>query len=42
MTDDEKVTFVEWIDLGAHWDGIPGPDEYAAQTGSEGGNGDQQ
>lgn len=42
LTDGEKVTFVEWIDLGAHWDGIPGPDEYAAQTGSEGGNGDMQ
>jgi len=26
LTDDEKRTFVEWIDLGAHWDGIPGPD----------------
>jgi hypothetical protein len=26
LTDDEKRTFVEWIDLGAPWDGIPGPD----------------
>jgi hypothetical protein len=34
LTDDEKLTFIEWIDLGAHWDGIPGPDEYsgAGQT----------
>ena len=24
LTDGEKQTFVEWIDLGAHWDGIPG------------------
>ena len=30
LTDDEKATFVEWIDLGAQWDGIPGPDEFSA------------
>ncbi|UCC32602.1 MAG: hypothetical protein JSU86_10015 [Phycisphaerales bacterium] len=23
LTEDEKLTFVEWIDLGAHWSGIP-------------------
>jgi hypothetical protein len=23
LTDDEKLTFIEWIDLGAHGDGIP-------------------
>ncbi len=23
LSDDEKRVFVEWIDLGAHWDGIP-------------------
>ena len=23
LTDDERLTFIEWIDLGAHWDGIP-------------------
>lgn len=23
LTDDEKLTFIEWIDLGAHWEGIP-------------------
>jgi hypothetical protein len=22
LTDDERLTFIEWIDLGAHWDGI--------------------
>ncbi|MHC4459832.1 MAG: HzsA-related protein [Planctomycetota bacterium] len=26
LTEDEKRTFVEWIDMGALWDGIPGPD----------------
>jgi hypothetical protein len=26
LSDDQKQTFVEWIDLGALWDGIPGPD----------------
>jgi len=26
LTDDEKRTFVEWIDLGALWDGIPALD----------------
>jgi Tol biopolymer transport system component len=26
LTTDEKRTFVEWIDMGALWDGIPGPD----------------
>ena len=39
LTNDEKLTFVEWIDLGAHWDGIPGPDEFSAGSsvaGSEG------
>jgi len=25
LTDDEKRTFVQWIDLGALWDGIPTP-----------------
>ena len=32
LTDDEKLTFVEWIDLGAHWDGIPGPDEFSGEA----------
>ena len=26
LTADEKRTFVEWIDMGALWDGIPGPE----------------
>jgi hypothetical protein len=25
MTDEEKLTLVEWVDLGALWDGIPAP-----------------
>ena len=29
LTADERLTFVEWIDLGVHWDGIPGPDEFS-------------
>ncbi len=31
LTDDEKLTFVEWIDLGAHWDGIPGAEREGAK-----------
>jgi hypothetical protein len=27
LTDDQKRTFVEWIDMGALWDGIPGTDD---------------
>lgn len=27
LTEDESKTFVEWIDLGAHWDGIPGDED---------------
>ncbi len=27
LTDDEKLTFIEWIDMGALWDGIPGADD---------------
>ena len=30
LTDEERVTFVEWIDLGAHWDGIPEAPEPSA------------
>jgi hypothetical protein len=26
LTEDERRTFVEWVDMGALWDGIPGPD----------------
>ncbi len=32
LTEDEKLTFIEWIDLGAHWDGIPGADESTVDT----------
>ena len=38
LTDDEKLIFIEWIDLGAHWDGIPGPDEFSAGGGDGAGN----
>ena len=27
LTDDERQAFLEWIDMGALWDGIPGPDD---------------
>ncbi len=30
LTEDEKLTFIEWIDLGALWDGIPGPDPFSS------------
>jgi len=33
LTEDEKLTFIEWIDMGALWDGIPGSDEYSASGG---------
>ena len=32
------MTFVEWIDLGAHWDGVPGPDRFG-ETPRAGGPG---
>jgi len=28
LTEDEKLAFIEWVDLGALWDGIPGPDPF--------------
>ena len=28
LTDQERRTFVEWIDLGAQWDNLPGQDAY--------------
>ena len=34
LTDEEKRAFVEWIDLGAHWDGIPDADAVAARERS--------
>ena len=27
LTAHERRTFIEWIDLGALWDGVPGPDD---------------
>ena len=33
LTEDEKRTFVEWIDLGALWDGIPGVHQDDNATG---------
>ncbi|OHB72369.1 MAG: hypothetical protein A2V70_16430 [Planctomycetes bacterium RBG_13_63_9] len=27
LTEDERRTFAEWIDMGALWDGIPGTDD---------------
>jgi len=36
LSEDEKRTFVEWIDMGALWGGIPGPDNlpgYEKQAG---------
>ncbi len=30
LTEDEKQTFVEWIDLGALWDGVPGDDQWSS------------
>lgn len=43
LTDTEKRIFVEWIDLGAQWDNIPGPDDYAGwyHTQSAGSNSKQ-
>jgi len=39
LTKDEKRTFVEWIDMGALWDGIPGPDKLPGYTQNSGGGG---
>jgi hypothetical protein len=32
LSDDEKRTFVEWIDMGAMWDGIPGADNLPGKS----------
>jgi hypothetical protein len=37
LTEDEKRTFVEWIDMGALWDGIPGPENLPAYEVRSGG-----
>jgi len=39
LTDDEKRTFAEWIDMGGLWDGIPGPDNFPGHDRSSGGYG---
>jgi hypothetical protein len=39
LTEDEKRTFVEWIDMGALWDGIPGPDTLSGYESNSGENG---
>lgn len=37
LTEDERRTFVEWIDMGALWDGIPGPDSLPGHQQNIGG-----
>lgn len=37
LTEDEKRTFIEWIDMGALWDGIPGPENLPAYEARSGG-----
>ena len=37
LTEDEKRTFVEWIDMGALWDGIPGSDVLPGYKQNDGG-----
>ena len=34
LSDGEKRTFVEWIDMGAMWDGIPGADNLPGKAGA--------
>jgi hypothetical protein len=38
LTPDEKRTFIEWIDMGALWDGIPGPDKLRQSEPDNGGS----
>jgi len=38
LTKDEKRTFAEWIDMGALWDGIPGPDNLRESEQDNGGS----
>jgi outer membrane protein assembly factor BamB len=38
LTKDEKRTFAEWIDLGALWNGIPGPDNMRESQNDNGGS----
>jgi len=39
LTEDEKRIFIEWIDMGALWDGIPGPDKLPKYPQNDGGGG---
>jgi hypothetical protein len=39
LTPDEKRTFVEWIDMGALWDGIPDEDNLHQSKQNDGGSG---
>jgi Tol biopolymer transport system component len=39
LTKDEKRIFVEWIDMGALWDGNPGTDKMPGYTQNSGGGG---
>ncbi|UCG58397.1 MAG: hypothetical protein JSU70_02610, partial [Phycisphaerales bacterium] len=39
LTADEKRTFVEWIDMGAAWDGIAGRDHASGHENLSGGSG---
>jgi hypothetical protein len=38
LTEDERRTFVEWIDMGALWDGIPGQDNLPGHQENSGGS----
>jgi len=38
LTKDEKQTVAEWIDMGALWDGIPGPDNLRKSKKDNGGS----
>jgi hypothetical protein len=33
LTPEERFLFVEWVDLGAQWDNIQGPDPYPGYRG---------
>ena len=37
LTKDERRTFVEWVDMGALWDGIQGPDNLPGHQQNSGG-----
>jgi len=37
LTRDERRTFIEWIDMGALWDGIPGPNGLEESENNNGG-----